>query len=205
MPRYQYPLNLRFKLVALAPRIIVTDANGNEILYVHQKTFRLKEDVRIYRDQSKSEEVYHINAEQVLDFNTRYNFFESKSDKHLGSVKAKGWRSILKATYMLDDPAGSQTHFIQEDNPWAKVLDALLGEIPVVGLFSGYFIHPKYSSYRGADINDTSRQVMTMTKQPAFFEGRYTIELKTQDISSDEELRNILSFILVVQFMRRRG
>ena len=53
MPMFQYPLNVRFKLVALAPRMIVTDAQGREIMFVSQKIFKLKEDIRIYRDQSK--------------------------------------------------------------------------------------------------------------------------------------------------------
>jgi hypothetical protein len=205
MPRYQYPLNLRFKLLALAPRIIVTDANGEEILYVHQKTFKLKEDVRIYRDQSKDEEVYRIQAEQILDFNTRYNFFESRSDKHLGSVKARGWRSIWRATYLLDDAAGNQTHYIQEDNPWIKIGDALLGEVPIVNLFTGFMLHPAYTAYRGTDKNDQSHPVMTLKKEAAFFEGRYSIDIHTPDMSSDEELRAVLSFVLLVQFMRRRG
>ena len=49
MPTFQYPLQLRFKLIALAPRIIVTDASGQEVLFVHQDTFKLKEDIHIYR------------------------------------------------------------------------------------------------------------------------------------------------------------
>ena len=205
MSTYQYPLKLRFKLVALAPRIIVTDANGNEVLFVSQKVFKLKEDVRIYKDQSKQEEVFRIQAEQILDFNTRYNFYQSGSERHLGSVKAKGWRSIWRATYNVDDPAGQQTHFIKEDNPWVKILDVLFQEIPFLGIFAGYILHPSYSAYRGSNYEDESKPIMRIKKEPAFFESAYSMELLNPDVDPTEEARVLLSFMLMVQFMRRRG
>lgn len=205
MPIYQYPLKLRFKLIALAPRIIVTDAAGQEVLFVSQKVFKLKEDVRIYRDQSKQQEVFRINAEQILDFNTRYNFTDSRTEQHLGSVKAKGWRSIWRATYNVDDPAGQQTHFIKEDNPWVKILDVLFQEIPFLGIFAGYIFHPSYTAYRGGNYEDVSQPVMRITKEAAFFEGVYNMELLNPGVDAAEEARALLSFMLMVQFMRRRG
>lgn len=201
MAHYQYPLKLRFKLIAFAPRIIVTDATGREILYVHQKTFALKEDVRIYRDQTKSEEVYRINAESILDFSTRYNISEASSGKQIGNIKSKGWRSIWKATYLLSDAADVQTHTIEEDNPWVKVGDALLSEVPILGMFTGYFMHPSYTTKRGIDGAD----VMRITKEPAFFEGVYGIELLDPNASYEEEVRSLMGLLLLIQFMRRRG
>lgn len=205
MSSYDYPLKLSFKLIALAPRIIVTDAKGKEVLFVSQKVFKLKEDVRIYSDQSKSQEVFHINAEKILDFNTRYNFYESGTEQHLGSVKAKGWRSIWRATYHLGDQDGSETHYIKEDNPWMKIGDALFSEIPVVGMFTGYVFHPSYTCYEGTNYEDESHPIMKIKKEAAFFEGVYTIELIDHEIDREEEIRALLSFMLMVQFMRRRG
>ena len=42
-----YPLNLSFKLLALASQIYVRDANGNLIGYVKQKLLKLKEDINV--------------------------------------------------------------------------------------------------------------------------------------------------------------
>lgn len=205
MPIYQYPLELRFKLVALAPRIIVTDAAGQEVLFVSQKVFKLKEDVRIYNNQSKQQEVFRIQAEKVLDFNTRYNFYDSNADRHIGSVKAKGWRSIWRATYHIDDPNGQQTHYIKEDNAWTKIWDALFSEIPFVGIFTGYIFHPSYTCYRGTNYEDETQPIMRIRKESAFFEGVYSMELLDPSVDPAEEARALLSFMLMVQFMRRRG
>jgi len=205
MSMYDYPLNLRFKLVALAPRIIVTDNKGKEILFVSQKIFKLKEDIRIYRSQAKEEEIFNIKANKILDFNTRYSFFDSGSSQPLGSVKAKAWRSILSATYMIDNEADQQMMWIKEDNPWVKVGDALFQEIPIVGMFAGYVFNPGYTCYRSPEVDDKSQPVMHIQKQGAFFESAFTVDLLDPEIERDEEVSALLSFMLMVQFMRRRG
>ena len=205
MSMFDYPLNLRFKLIALAPRIIVTDNKMKEVLYVSQKVLKLREDIRIYNNQDQEREIYNIQAEQILDFNTRYNFFRSDTRDHIGSVKAKGWRSIWSATYMIDDPSEEQMMFIKEDNPWVKIADSIIDDLPVVGMFSGYFLHPSYTAYRSKNLGDQSQAVMRITKKPAFFESSFSIELLDPDIDRDQELSALLSFMLMVQFMRRRG
>lgn len=205
MSSYDYPLRMSFKLIALAPRIIVTDAKGIERIFISQKTFALKEDIRIYSNQSKDEEIFRINAEKILDFNTRYNFKDAKTGEHIGAVKAKGWRSLWRATYHIEDENGQQTHYITEDNPWVKLGDVLFGEIPYVGMLAGYFFHPSYTCYRGTNTEDQSQPVMQIKKEPAFFEGAYSLHLLDGSIDRFEEVQALLSFMLMVQFMRRRG
>jgi hypothetical protein len=200
MTSFHYPLDLRFKLVALAPRIIVTDANGNDVCFVSQKTFKLREDIQVFSDESKTTELYRIRADKIMDFNTTYSFSDSRTGQALGAIRSKGWRSIWRATYEIVDAAGNLTHTITEDNPWIKVGDALLGELPFVGMFTGYFLHPKYS---GIDVH-TQQPDMSLKKESAFFEGRYTLE-QHGEMSHEDEERLVLSFMLMVQFMRRRG
>ena len=205
MSMFDYPLNLRFKLIALAPRIIITDNKVKEVLFVSQKVFKLREDIRIFNNQDQERELFNIQAEQILDFNTRYNFFHSESQDHIGSVKAKGWRSIWSATYIIDDAAQNQMLFIKEDNPWVKIADSLINDLPVIGWLSGFVFHPSYTAYRGDNLEDRSQPVMQITKQGAFFENQFSIDLLDQEIERDEEVSTLLSFLLMVQFMRRRG
>src|SRR5437870_4530326 len=139
----QYPLDIRFKLVALAPRMFVTDANGQNVCFVSQKVMALKEDIQVYTDESRSRELYRIKADRIIDFSAVYRFTDSTTGQPLGAVRSKGWRSIWKATYEVTDAADQLSHRIEEDNPWVKVGDALLGEVPVIGMFTGYFLNPK--------------------------------------------------------------
>ena len=200
MASFRYPLDLRFKLIALAPRIVVTDANGADVCFVSQKTFKLREDIQVFSDESKTTELFRIRADKIMDFNTTYSFTDSRTGQALGAIRSKGWKSIWRATYEIVDAAGNLTHTITEDNPWIKVGDALLGELPFVGMFTGYFLHPSYS---GIDVK-TSHADMQLKKQAAFFEGRYTLE-QIGEMSREDEVRLMLSFMLMVQFMRQRG
>ncbi|HRE46897.1 MAG TPA: hypothetical protein PLD47_04170 [Aggregatilineales bacterium] len=197
----QFPLNIRFKLMAFAPRMFVTDVNGDDVCYVSQKVMRLKEDIQVFTDDTRSKEIYRIKADRIMDFSATYHFSESESRRTFGAVKSKGWRSIWRATYEVLDANENETHRIQEVNPWVKVGDALVSQIPFVNMFTGYFLHPKYAAYN----SKTEQPVMQLNKEAGFFEGRYSVEKLDANLTTDEERRILLSFMLMVQFMRRRG
>ena len=114
-------------------------------------------------------------------------------------------RSLWRATYFSDAASGESTHHIKEDNPWVKVGDALLSEVPFLGFFTGYFMNPSYTAYRGTSREDESQPVMRLIKQPAFWESKYEINLEDQTVAPDEEMRILLSLLMTVQLERRRG
>ncbi|MGJ8677346.1 MAG: hypothetical protein ACSHX0_07495 [Akkermansiaceae bacterium] len=194
-----YPLNLSFKIAALAPQIYVTDANGATICYVKQKMFKLKEDIQVFSDDKKTRQIASIKANKVIDWSARY-FFTDAEGNEIGSVGRQGMRSLWRARYDIFNPGDNTTDFkIQEENPSAKIFDSLLGEIPIVGFFTGYFCHPKYLATR-AD----GTPAMRATKQAALFEGKFTIE-KLVDLSPQEELNLIYSFLMLLLLERNKG
>ncbi|MGB2750464.1 MAG: hypothetical protein WBC19_00245 [Pyrinomonadaceae bacterium] len=193
-----YPLNLSFKLLALASQIYVRDANGNLIGYVKQKLLKLKEDINVFADEGQTQHLFNIKADRIIDFSAKYNF-TSASGQSLGSISRKGMRSIFKAHYMIFDENGNQTMEIHEENGWVKVVDALLGEIPLLGMFTGYFFNPSYIVSR---MDGT--QVARLKKQPAFFEGVFQLEPLTQ-MGDDEETKVMLSVLTMTLLERARG
>ncbi|TAE78660.1 MAG: hypothetical protein EAZ65_04690 [Verrucomicrobia bacterium] len=195
----QYPLKLSFKLLALASQATVTDANGRVVLHTRQKLLKFREHVEIFTDSSRSTLLADIKADQVLDWSARYHATDARG-RAIGSVGRRGWRSLWKAHYEAFNPGDPQPHFsIREENPGAKVLDSLLGEIPILGLLTGLICHPRYAATR-----HDGRPVLRLTKQPAFFEGRFQID-KLGDLSPREELNLILSFLMLVLLERSRG
>jgi uncharacterized protein YxjI len=194
-----YPLQIRFKVVAFAPQIFVEDAQGNTICYVKQKLFKLKEDIQVFSDPTKSRQIASIKANKIIDWSARYFFTDEQGNK-IGSVGRQGMRSIWRARYDVFDPgADDSTLKIQEENPWSKVMDGLFSGIPVLGIFTGYFFHPTYlASYRAGT------PAMRVRKQPAFWEGKFSIE-KLADLSSQEELNLVYSFLMLLLLERTRG
>jgi len=78
-------------------------------------------------------------------------------------------------------------------------MDSFLGDIPILGMFTGYFFHPRYLASRAG-----GPPAVRLTKQAAFFEGRFQID-KLTDLTPREELNLFLSFLMLVLLERRRG
>jgi uncharacterized protein YxjI len=193
-----FPLSFSFKILAIASQIFVHDANGSPIAYVKQKLFKLREDIDIYADQSQTQLQYNIKADRIIDFSARYTFTDSRGSA-LGAVKREGMRSIWKARYNVFDGSGAQVMKITEEDPWAKIADALFGEIPIFGFFSGYLFHPKYLITRMDD-----REVARLEKQPAFFESKFQLT-SLGSMSAAEEQLVLLSFLMMALLERGRG
>ena len=88
---------------------------------------------------------------------------------------------------------------IEEEKPWVKVMDALLSEIPILTMFSGYFFNPKYTVKR-----PDGTLVARVSKQKSFFGRKFTID-KLAEFESGEELRILLGSMMMLLLERRRG
>ena len=87
----KYPLNLSFKLLAIAQQITGTDAAGQVVFYVKQKAFKLKEAVTVFADVEQTKPMYTIKADRVIDFSARYDF----NDQNL-TVGAAYWTRLAE-------------------------------------------------------------------------------------------------------------
>ncbi|MBC7791446.1 MAG: hypothetical protein H7Z74_15985 [Anaerolineae bacterium] len=193
-----FPLDLRFKTIALAPQITVTEPNGRVIAYVRQKAFKLKEAVTVFGDVAQTRSLYRIAADRVFDISAKYHI-EDVSGLPLGVLERQGMRSFWKAHYQVHR-GGKQIFDIREENPWIKIIDGFLGEIPVLGMLSGYVFHPAYRVTR----TDNEATVLRVVKRPALFEGHYTIE-RLAVLGQEDELLAVLGILMLVLLERSRG
>jgi hypothetical protein len=192
-----YPLQLSFEILSIARKLSVTDAAGNLSFYVKQKAFKLKESVTVFADADQKLPLYELAADRVIDFSASYHLTDTRGT-HIGTVRRKGMKSLWKAHYDIVN-GSSRAMTIQEANPWAKVCDALFSEIPILGMFSGYVFHPEYLVTR-----EDGTSVMRLKKEPAFFQGKFSIE-KLADLGEEEETRILLSLIMMVLLEKQRG
>ncbi|MEX1001243.1 MAG: LURP-one-related family protein [Crocinitomicaceae bacterium] len=195
---YQYPLQFKFKIGTLSNDFIATDANGKMLAYVRQKMFKLKEAIMVYSDEKKEHLIFKINADRIIDFNASYAF-SNENEEVLGHVGRKGMRSLLKAHYEIYDNDKKQEFLIKEENPWTKFWDALLGEVPLLGLFSGYLFNPRYIVKRG-----DGSEVMRLSKESSFFGRKFKVD-KLSDVHAGEDERLMLGLMMMSLLERRRG
>jgi len=194
----QYPLTLTFKTIALHPQIAVTDATGALVLYVRQKAFKLREAVTVFGDREMTRPLVTISADRVIDFRATYRFVATDGTVH-GAIRREGMRALWRSRFEVTGADGGVTFRIQEDNPWTKVLDGLLGEIPVLGALTGYLFHPSYTLAR-----PDGAPALRLTKQPAFWEGRFLLE-EIENVPPEEEVLAVLSVLMMTLLERARG
>jgi hypothetical protein len=160
--------------------------------------FKLKEDIMCYSNESKKVLLYRIKANKWLDFSATYSFFNSE-DIELGKVARKGAVSLWKATYLILDKENTNEFTIREEKPWVKVLDSLVSEIPIVGIFTGYMFNPSYLV-----TNDQNEPIMRFKKDSSFFGRKFSLhQLKEVDEKAQERIA--LSLMMMVLLERRRG
>ncbi len=194
----EFPLQLSFKIAAFAQQIRVTDAAAAPICYVRRKMMKLKEVVEVFTSEDRVQKVCEIKADKIIDFSATYRFTDN-NEQNFGAIQRKGMRSLWKSHYLLS-LNDEVTMEIREENPWAKVMDGLFGEIPIVGMFTGYMFHPSFLITR----IETGEELVRVKKQPAFFEGKFILE-KLGDFDESEELRLLMSVLMMVCLERRRG
>ena len=198
MQELNFPINFTFKISTLANDFTAVDAAGHTIAYVRQKMFKLKEDIRIYSDDTKTEEIFQIKADRWLDFSAAYAITDAAGNS-IGKIARKGWASLWKAHYELIDQNDELQYNIREENAWIKVMDGMLGEIPILGMFTGYLFNPSYIV-----MNLQDEPIARLKKKPSFFGRKFEVTALTQ-FDADDDRRIVLGLMMMVLLERRRG
>ena len=92
------------------------DVNEKRYGFCEQKRFKLKEDIRIYVDESKSQEWLKIKQKQIVDAWGGYDIMDSQTGEHIGTVRRKFWASVLRTRWHLLDAAGNEIGMLIEDS-----------------------------------------------------------------------------------------
>lgn len=198
MQDIKFPVNFKFNITSLSNDFTATDASGKTIAYVRQKMLKLKEDIQIFSDPTKSRVIYNIKADRWLDFSAAYAFFD-EDGKEFGKIARKGWRSLWKSEYEIIDESQKVQYTIREENGWVKVMDSLIGQIPIISMFTGYLFNPTYMM-----TNTNAQEMIRLKKLPSFF-GRNFELTKLSELDADDDDRVMLGFMMMLLLERRRG
>ncbi len=194
-----FPVTIKFRIGTIHNDFEAKDGMGNTLFYAKQKLFKFKEHIKMFEDAQQSNLKYEIRADKWLDFNTCYNFTKPDGTSQ-GKLLRKGWRSLWKAAYDIYDENNIHEFHITESNPWIKVLDALLSEVPVLGIFTGYLFNPTYNITRPED----GTLVCKLKKNASFFGRTFTLH-KESNCDAPEQQRLVLGATMMILLERRRG
>lgn len=105
------------------------DDDDNVVLYAKQKRFRIREDMRLYADESQDTEILRIGTTSIFDIAGTYAITDSLSDQTLGALRRKALKSIVRDEWLILDEHGQEIGSIQEDSPMAAIGRRILGDL----------------------------------------------------------------------------
>ena len=117
---------LKRQVFALTGKFRVYDPAENLVLFSEQKMFRLREDIRVYSDESKSQELLTIQARQIIDFSAAYDVMDATTGEKVGVLRRKGWRSLLRDEWEVLDASDQLRGLLFEDSVGLALLRRLL-------------------------------------------------------------------------------
>ncbi len=120
---------IRRKLLAvLGAKFHVYD--GETVVgFSKQKAFKLKEDIRVYADETMGEEILSIQARQVLDFSAAYDIVDPRDGSKIGVARRKGMASLVRDSWEVLDADEMLIGQLQEDSTGMALLRRLLSNL----------------------------------------------------------------------------
>lgn len=129
MPQvYAFPTYLfrRKTLQLLGGRIDIYGPSEQPLMVSLQKAFKLREDIRLYKDDTKTTELLTIKARQIIDFSAAYDVTDPTNGQFVGTVRRRGLKSMLRDTWEILDPNGKVICTVQEDRMWLAIIRRLI-------------------------------------------------------------------------------
>ena len=107
---------LKKQVLALTGKFRIYDQYGTQILFSEQKMFALREDIRVYSDETKSREILLIKARNIIDFSAAYDVIDATTGTKVGVLRRKGWKSMIRDEWEVLDPLENFIATLSEDS-----------------------------------------------------------------------------------------
>ena len=117
---------LKRQVFALTGKLRFYNPQNDLVLFCEQKMFKLREDIRVYADENKSQEVLSIQARQIIDFSAAYDVVDTAMNQKVGTLRRKGWSSILRDEWQVLDANDNQIGVLFEDSMGLALLRRFL-------------------------------------------------------------------------------
>lgn len=205
MQNLRFPLTLEFKF-SIFTELQVHDADGQLLAYVREKTFSVRDEVKVFTDSSRQVQTHGMRAQGfmagALDWKAK-RLIRRSDGTEIGALQAQGMKTLWGASYELLAPDGQVLFTIKDDHPWLGVIEGLIGAVPFVGdlvaMGFDYLVNPTYT------VTDAGGQAAyRVFKKRSLFSRRFKVEELTPRSPQNDELV-LMGLIQLVLRERERG
>jgi hypothetical protein len=97
--------------------------------FCRQAAFRLREDIRLFTDESKAHELMAIQARQIIDFAAAYDVYDSRTGTRVGALRRRGFASVVRDTWEVLDADERPVATVVEDSTAMALLRRFLSQL----------------------------------------------------------------------------
>ncbi|MDO8507020.1 MAG: hypothetical protein Q7S53_00425 [bacterium] len=113
---FQQYLIRRKVLTFLGAKFHIYGPDGSLVFFSKQKAFKIREDIRVYTDESMQTEALSIKARQIMDFSAAYDVIDTADGTKVGAVKRKGFNAMIQDKWIIMDADDNEIGSVNEDN-----------------------------------------------------------------------------------------
>jgi uncharacterized protein YxjI len=197
----RFVLRQRFRLVVNLYEFSLPGSDGTSpgtpFLYVRQKPFSFKEDIRFFADKALTVPVMRIQALQRFDPRARYNVTLADGTM-LGQIQKVFGQSLLRSTYRLYDHDGAEVATVTEEKLAVALFRRLVGFVPYLDNVADWLPIPYHFTFLRGE------QTLGSYKRQLFkFADTYTLDLG-QDPERTLDRRLVLAIAVGMDALQAR-
>ena len=111
---------------------------GERVAFVEQKRFAFREHITVWRNEHKSEVLFTVRAEKVLDVHGKF-LVEDEGGHLIGYCRKAFGTSLLRSTWEVYDASDQLLFVAREKSPAVAIVRRILQFVPDIGDFANFF------------------------------------------------------------------
>lgn len=89
--------------------------DGSLVAFIKRPLFRWREEQTIFADEAQTQPILFIKVRKAIAINHVRDVFDATTGELVGSIKSRGWKSIIRDTWDILDPHEQPVGIMQED------------------------------------------------------------------------------------------
>ena len=114
----------------LGPTFRIYGDDGELQFFVKQKAFKLREEIRVFRDEAKRDQRLTIKARTISDFSGTYDILDATTGEVLGAARRRGVVSLFRDEWQLLDTSDQVVGKVEETGGVLLLLRKFIKLIP---------------------------------------------------------------------------
>lgn len=180
-----------------------TDAAGGKlqlVAFAQQKRLAFKEKVTFFADEAKTQPIFTLRAEKVVDVHGRY-IIEDLQGNVIGAFKKEFKKSLLKSTWNILDEQGRPKLQVTENSLTLALFRRFGGFIPFVGNIVDILV--LFLRYHFTFIDMGTNQEVGEYKKTTLFRDHYLLST-TDQIYAENDWRVLAAMAVALDALQSR-